>query len=109
MVDTGEDVEDVVVIDRHDADDQEADQVSEVAGPELDECPRETVFPFDLFDRGDANLENQERDRNREHPVAECFEAGGVSMPDLPMRCATLPEHDGLSRDAMCCSTLCVW
>ena len=51
MIDRGKELEDVVVIDPHDADDEKADQVPEVAGPEIEQGAPEAVLPFDLLDR----------------------------------------------------------
>jgi hypothetical protein len=72
VVDADDVLEDVVVVDPHDADAEEADHVAEVRRPETDQRFTEVLARLDV---GHADLDDQQRDRDREDAVAERLQA----------------------------------
>jgi hypothetical protein len=65
--------EQAVVVDPHDADKGEADDESDVRGPLSEELGRKVVLR-----RGHFDFQNQQGDGNRENPVREGFDPGGL-------------------------------
>ena len=70
-VDGGDALEDVVVVDPDDADDDEAHDVRGVRGPLV----REVTSEVARLRVGDAHLDDEQRDGDREDAVAERFES----------------------------------
>jgi hypothetical protein len=73
-VDHGHAVDEGVVVHPHDPDDGEGDDVRGERRPVVDEGAPQPVIPVDLAGARHGEVEREQRDRDRQHAVAEGLE-----------------------------------